>query len=112
MFFINSCALIVNGTSQDIPVNSYPINADIYVNNKRVAQTPSVIELPRSENNTVMIVKNGYETASFVFAKKTSMWYWMGWIFFTGPLELFSLIGGSLNRLEPNEIYIMLEEKR
>lgn len=66
LVLLSGCASIVRGTTQDIPVNSYPSNAEIYIsgqgfiNNQVHSLTPNQITFIRKFPYTITIKKYGY----------------------------------------------------
>lgn len=59
-----SCATIVNGTTQRIPVSSDPIGAHVFVDGVRIGCTPVNVELKRKYDHLITISKAGYEDES------------------------------------------------
>lgn len=111
LMFLPSCALVFNGTTQDVPVNSYPVGANVYLAGKYVGKSPVTLEVSRNGKESILVEKKGYIPQGITFSRKTHPWYWLGWIFFTGPFELFSLIGGAKNEITPREVFVILEKE-
>src|SRR2546422_4842648 len=68
----SSCATIINGTTQKIPVNSVPSGARVIIGETTVYKTPTVIDLPRKENHTLQFELEGYETETVKVESVTS----------------------------------------
>lgn len=58
--FSNSCATIVKGPTQKVTIDSNVPGADIYLNNKRIGQTPYTGPIPRGSDTTIVVSKPGY----------------------------------------------------
>src|SRR2546427_6106928 len=104
----SSCATIINGTTQKIPVNSVPSGARVIIGETTVYKTPTVIDLPRKENHTLQFELEGYETETVKVESVTS-----GAVM--GNLLLGGLIGwgvdaasGGQYRLVPESIHVSL----
>jgi len=72
-FLFQSCATILRGTSQKIPVTSSPIGAKIIVDGKEVGTTPLNLKLRRKKIHHIQIEKEGYEPFTLIINRKTSM---------------------------------------
>lgn len=59
-----SCATIINGTTQEIPVSSDPIGAGVFVDGNPVGCTPMTIVVKRKHNHMIVVSKEGYEDAA------------------------------------------------
>ncbi len=57
---LTGCATIINGTTQPIPVTSYPAGAQVDVDGCYVGHTPLTIEVSRKHNHLVTFSKEGY----------------------------------------------------
>jgi hypothetical protein len=61
----NGCALIFQGTSQNVNFDSGPGAAELWVNGAKVGVTPVKIELKRNQEYTIEFKKEGYQTKSY-----------------------------------------------
>ncbi len=75
---LNSCALIFNGSRQDVTIKSMTPEAKIYVNGELKGSDAVNIKLPRKSNHSVMIKKDGCENYSTQINKHTQV----GWFVF------------------------------
>jgi hypothetical protein len=60
LFLLQSCATIVQGTSQKIPVTSAPIGARVLVDGKDMGTTPLTLKLGKKKPRVIRIEKEGY----------------------------------------------------
>jgi hypothetical protein len=60
LFFLQSCATIVRGTSQKIPVTSNPAGARIIADGKDMGLTPLSLKLAQKRDHLVRVEKEGY----------------------------------------------------
>jgi len=72
VFLFQNCATIIRGTSQKIPVTSYPTGAKIIVDGKEVGYTPLNLKLKRKKGHVIRIEKQGYNPLEIRIARKTS----------------------------------------
>lgn len=56
-----SCATVINGTTQRVPVSSDPVGAYVFVDGNPVGCTPTQIELKRKYDHLITLSKEGYE---------------------------------------------------
>jgi hypothetical protein len=81
---LTSCATIFNGTKQKISFTSVPSGAAVVVRGEQVAITPATVRIKRN-TQTIVFVKEGYQTEVFNVNHNTSSWFygnlnfvWMG----------------------------------
>ena len=60
LFLLQSCATIVQGTSQKIPVTSAPIGARVLVDGKDIGTTPLTLKLKKIKPHVIRIEQEGY----------------------------------------------------
>jgi len=58
----SGCATVLNGTSDNVQINSEPSDAKVYVNGYQVATTPAKVKLESNKVHNVEVKKEGYET--------------------------------------------------
>lgn len=108
-FLLTSCATIMNGTTEEICIQSMPSNADVYVDNFSRGKTPAVVELDRGTSHVVRIELEGYETHEIFLQKKMSGWAF-GNIVFGGVIGLaVDACSGGLYRLTPDQVNAQLK---
>ncbi len=110
VLFLNSCATIINGTSQQINITSTPIDAKVFVDDQELGKTPYVAKLKRKDNHIVKIELEGYKTEVITLNGETSGWF-IGNCLFGGLIGMgIDAITGAMYRLEPKEISKSLEK--
>lgn len=57
-----SCATIINGTTQKIPLTSEPLGASVSVDGQPIGCTPMQVEMKRKTSHLITFEKEGYET--------------------------------------------------
>lgn len=85
---LTSCASIVNGPTQKIPVNSYPHGATVNVDGCVRGQTPTVVEVSRKRDHTLSLYKPGYQQRNVHLKRNVSGW-------FAGNLLVGGVVGGA-----------------
>ena len=87
VFFFQSCATIIRGTSQEIPVTSNPQGAKIIVDGEEIGYAPLILKLKRKKKSHIIRVeKQGYNPLEIRITRKTSV----------GPIIGDLLLGGSM----------------
>lgn len=72
VFLFQSCATIIRGTSQNIPVTSYPEGAKIIVDGKEMGYAPIELKLKRKKSHLIRIEKQGYNPFEIRVTRKSS----------------------------------------
>jgi hypothetical protein len=110
VLFLNSCATIINGSSQQINITSTPIDAKVFVDDQELGKTPYVAKLKRKDNHIVKIELEGYKTEVITLNGETSGWF-IGNCLFGGLIGMgIDALTGAMYRLEPKEISKSLEK--
>lgn len=110
VLFLNSCATIINGSSQQINITSTPIDAKVTVDDHEVGKTPFIADLKRKDNHIVKIELEGYKTEVITLNGKTSGWFF-GNCLFGGIIGMaIDAVTGGMYKLEPKEINKALEK--
>lgn len=106
--FTSSCATIIHGTTQRVPVSSVPSGARVAVNESTAFTTPTALELSRKEHHTLQFSLEGYHPEVVKLESVTS-----GVVM--GNILLGGLIGwgvdaasGAQYRLVPESIHVTL----
>lgn len=101
----SGCATTVNGTTQRIAVDSTPSGAQVYVQGRSAGTTPLTVELERSKDYTLRLVKEGYEETNYPLARQKTR-ATMGNIWLGGLIGfLVDAITGSDNEFVPAAVH-------
>jgi hypothetical protein len=108
-----NCAGIVHGTKQEIPINSNPAGAKVYVNDFLMATTPTVLHVQRKSSGIIKIEKEGYEPVLIPLSRKMSGWIWgnIGFSYFGLITAGIDLTDGAAYKLTPDMVNAMMEKK-
>lgn len=111
---LSACGLVINGTTQNIAINSSPAGATVKVNQMKVGQTPMNYTFNKDQINLVTIEKDGYSPAFVTVNRKISPWIvanvcippWiLGGLIGAGA----DLITGGAYNLSPDVIQVELD---
>jgi len=94
VFLFQSCATIIRGTTQKIPVTSNPLGAKIMVDGIEIGNTPIELKLKKKKSHLIRIEKQGYNPFEIRITRKPSFL-----ISFFGNAYLGGTIGGLLSVL-------------
>lgn len=109
---LNSCATIINGTSQQINITSTPIEAKVTIDGVEIGKTPYIADLKRKDNHIVKIELEGYKTEVITLNGKTSGWFF-GNCLFGGVIGMaVDAITGGMYILQPEEIKQNLKHEK
>lgn len=104
------CGTIINGSTQQITIQSAPSGASVAVNGVRNAETPAILSLSRKTGHALEIELDGYEPFQMNIERGTSGWVW-GNIVFGGLIGLVvDASTGGMYKLTPDQIAAELEE--
>lgn len=62
LFSLASCATVINGTKQKIPIATSPAGATVTVDGYMMGYSPTIVEVARKRDHVVTLEKEGYET--------------------------------------------------
>lgn len=100
----------MNGTSQEIQINSFPDSADVYVNNIKMGSTPLSLDLPRDKDQEIKLDKKGFKASFAQLTSSTSSWMLGNIFFLLIPGLLVDIISGGGFELTPSQVNIYLKE--
>lgn len=101
---LSSCATIMNGPTQPISICSNPTDADVWLDNSYVGNTPMLLNLSRNSEHIVRIELPGYQPQVITFSRKVSKWV-IGNLVFGGVIGLaVDAISGGLYVLTPEQV--------
>src|SRR5262245_52229542 len=108
-FTAGGCALIVNGTTDSVFVESQPPGATVRVDGKAVARTPAKIFLSRRHPGRVTLEREGYLSEELFFPSHFDA----GWILFDLLLTLgvgipIDLATGAMWNYSPDRAVVRL----
>lgn len=105
---LSSCGTIINGKNQDIGVSSNPAGATVTVDGRNMGETPCNLQLNRGNSHSIVLSKEGYQSASATLSKSVSGWTW-------GNLLIGGIVGvvvdsvsGGMYKLEPKNVHVTL----
>ena len=108
VFSSSSCATIVSGRNQSLPVISYPSGATITLGNMKQTSPATFVLDRRQEVYLVKIEKDGYEPVEVTLKKGMNGWVW-GNLVFGGIIGLIIDIStGSASKFVPDEVEVNL----
>jgi hypothetical protein len=112
VFLMNSCALLFNGTRQNVSVKSMTEGSKIYIDGDFVGKDMVSVKLKRGDNHNVVIKKEGYKTKIVGINSRVQA----GWIvfdvlfnwlaFFTDPTT------GAWCELDKDNIVVELQNQK
>ena len=76
LILASGCATIVKGTTQQIPITSDPLAADIVVDGNLVGQTPTSVSLKRKNDHLLTIQKTGYQPKAVAVVRNVGGAVW------------------------------------
>lgn len=109
-FFLQSCSSIINGTTQQISVNSNVQGAQVYVDGVTLGTTPLInARIKRKDTSFLVVKKEGYKDYQQTLQTKFDNWFW-GNIIIGGLVgSTTDLVSGTTHLLDPNTLFIQLE---
>ncbi|MEG8946295.1 PEGA domain-containing protein [Rosettibacter firmus] len=107
---IESCATVINTTTQNIEIKTNPSNAKIIIDGKKFGTTPQLVNLERGSNHVIKLELEGYDTYETQITRKISIWFWGN--AFNGflPGMLIDMFTGSMYNLLPEAINVELQQ--
>lgn len=69
---LSSCASAINGTTQTIPVSSYPAGASVTLDGRPAGVTPTNIVVKRGKSHMVGLSKVGYQSQTIRLSRVMS----------------------------------------
>jgi hypothetical protein len=72
--FAVGCATIIHGTTQEVHINSYPEEAEVWIDGSIHGKTPAKVHLARKNDYYLIIRKEGFEESSAKIKRETSGW--------------------------------------
>ena len=85
LFTLTSCGALFNSSPKQIPVNSDPPGAEIYVDGFPMGSTPTTLSLKKNKDYRVEIRKEGFKTQYYTINSKVS-----------GGFVILDILGGII----------------
>ena len=86
---LTNCASIVSGSQQELTIDSYPQDTDVYINGSPKGITPLTIKVGRDvTKQRIEIQKEGYQSSPVNLSTKVNPWFW-------GNIIIGGLLGSS-----------------
>jgi hypothetical protein len=105
---LTGCASLMNGTRQDVAVDSSPANAECRISDQQTIRTPAVVSLARAHRHSITCRLPGYQPARAALGLRASAWLW-GDIVCLGPIGLLiDAASGGANRIDPEQVRLTL----
>ncbi len=108
---VSGCATLFKGTYQEVSFNSDPQRADVFVDGKRMGQTPMALNLQTKKDYTIEFRAMGFEPQTYVITNKIGA----GWIIldaFTGPIGIIvDAVTGAWYSLSTQNVNMILRKQ-
>jgi hypothetical protein len=102
--FSQACGSIMQGTTQQVGINSTPSDATVTINGHEQGSTPMIAELRRKDVHVVSVELAGYQPYETVLTRSTSGWIW-GNVVFGGIIGIaIDAAAGGMYKLSPERI--------
>ena len=107
----SGCATILKGSRESLTVVSQPAGAKVQINGIDVGNTPLTTRVNGTNDQLVMVRKDGYETRTILVASSVGA----GWIvvdFLCGVLPLLvDAVTGDWKSLDQNNVNVVLDKR-
>lgn len=110
LLLLESCATLINTTTQNVEIKTNPPNAKITIDGKKFGTSPQLVNLERGSNHVIKFDLEGYETYETQITRKISIWFWGN--AFNGfiPGMIIDMFTGSMYNLMPESINVELQQ--
>lgn len=107
-----SCATVFSDSSDIIHFTSEPAGADVFVNGKKIGQTPISEKFDRDTfaKSNVQVKLSGYEEQRFILQKQLNKISLINFTFW--PSWATDALSGSMIQYNPNSYHIFLKPER
>jgi len=112
ILFLESCATVINTTTQNVEIKTNPPNAKITIDGKKFGTTPQSVNLERGSNHVIKLELDGYDIYETQITRKISIWFWGN--AFNGflPGMIVDMFTGSMYNLLPESINVELQQAK
>ncbi len=105
---LTSCATIVSGRYQTVPISSSPSGACVFIDNQPVGCTPLKAVLSRKDDHLVVVNLEGYEPFEIYLTKGLNGWVF-GNLLFGGLVGVgVDVVSGSVYKFDPKQLDIQM----
>lgn len=114
---LQSCSTILQGSKQDITIQSVTPGAKILVNGDELGRDQVTTRLRRNKNHTILVKKDGFETKSITLEKQVQAGYIVvdGLLAFTGLGLAWIIVDaatGSWHKFDKDKYVVELEKSK
>lgn len=74
--YLTGCASLVKGPTQQIPISTDPVKADVTVNGEYIGTTPIDLTLKRKRDHLITLSKEGYQSKDIAVTKSMGYAVW------------------------------------
>jgi hypothetical protein len=108
---LTSCSTVVNGTKQNVVIDSNVKGADVNVDGQIVGKTPFNGKIKRGSETVVTLTKDGYSPKTIVMNDEINNAFWVNALFLYGSLSSSTTdyVSGAMYRYSPATYNIELE---
>lgn len=104
------CATIIQGTEEEVSVDSEPDGATVSVDGDKQGDTPQKFKLERGDSHTITINKEGYEKETYNISNDIAVeWVVVDVVFGLVPIVV-DAVTGAWYKLEKTHIDVELKE--
>jgi hypothetical protein len=107
---LSSCATIMHGTNESVSVSSEPSQAEVWVDNKYVGLSPTIVHLSRKDNHFIKIQLEGYEPYEVALTRQLSGWVFGNILFGQFVGLAVDAITGGIYKLSLDQVQAQLRK--
>lgn len=107
-----NCSTILNGTKQNITINTNISGASVYINGIERGKTPFIGSIKRDDETTLMIKKDGYIPQTIALNTELETAFWGNFLFIYGSASSSTTdyVNGAAHEYSPSTYYVTLEK--
>ena len=112
LLLLSSCATIMHGSNESVEISSIPNQAEVWVDNKYVGLSPTIVQLTRKDKHLVVIKLEGYEPYEVTLTRQLSGWAFGNILLSGGALigVAVDAISGGLYKLSQEQVQAQLRK--
>ena len=109
--FGTGCGLIFTGTKTEVPIDSEPQKASVFVDGVHVGETPIRVTLDRSETTTIVLKREGYPDRTVQVQRRLiGAFVFLDILLAIVPVAVDAATGGWY-RVSPDSIHVLFEQQ-